>query len=73
MNRPCLNKLTKTAFICLVTGVIVYESFVGEHHEHLPHQDFSSQLPFISMSPSASGTSLATLPTNIFNTKTGFN
>lgn len=74
MNSPCLNKLTKTAFICLVTGAIVYQACIGEHHEHLPHQDFSSRLPFTLIMPnSISGTSLPTLSTNIFNAETGFN
>ena len=41
MKISCLKRLSETTFICILTGVLVYESLVGEHHDHLPHQDFN--------------------------------
>ena len=38
----CLRKIAEGTFICGVTGAIIYTSFNGEDHSHLPHQAFDT-------------------------------
>lgn len=47
MKINCLKWLSETTFVCIFTGVIVYEYLVGEHHDHVPRQDFNSTSTYI--------------------------
>lgn len=64
MKTSCFQRLSKTKFICILTGVIVYESLVGEHHDHLAHQDFSPRSTYtITIASGTSNPSTSTTTT----------
>lgn len=36
VNMTCLRQISNGVFVCTVTSVILYESFLGHSHEHTP-------------------------------------
>lgn len=66
MKINCLQRVSETAFVCLITEVIIYETFANEQHTHLPHENFNS-IPTQITSVTASGTSNASVsPVRLF-------
>ncbi|MBI2327112.1 hypothetical protein HYU92_02230 [Candidatus Curtissbacteria bacterium] len=66
MNYDCLRQISKGVFICTVTSVIVYESFLGHSHEHAPDpQYFQPPTQFVKI------ISTATIGTSSFGTSNG--
>lgn len=41
-HKNCLREITQGIFKCIVTGVVVLVTLVGEHQDHLSHQTYDT-------------------------------
>ncbi|EKD90625.1 MAG: hypothetical protein ACD_30C00112G0066 [uncultured bacterium] len=64
MHSKCW-KIAEGIFFCTLIGAIVYESYLGEYHLHLPHnsQNIKVQVTTYVSGTANSGTSTSTTTT----------